>query len=355
MTSETVIDVEEVDVLPAVRPIGQVSIYTSTNPDSQLAEARARAKVLVEVVHEQGLAKSFGGRKPHVEVEGWTFLASQFGLIPDIEWTRELDNGWEARAQLIRLSDGAVITHAESECRRDEVKGDKQRWKNANSFEIRSMAQTRATSKVCRNALSSVMVLAGFAATPAEEMDGIADKVVAPKSAEDPHCPACRVVHGTLVPVKQLKTKPYWRCTAKPEDCGAPREWKDKTYSWAGWHDSWETSAEEWLNDNGHGGPRTVEVGGRGNYWQWVLDEISTTLNVSPEVAKTLGKPGLIAAIEQGLFDCAEALGLPQEKVSEELTDEDLRAIAQNMTAGEAQLVVGAAVAEHTKSLEKPF
>lgn len=170
-----IIDVEEVEeVLPATVPqVGQVSIYRSQDPEKQLAEARARAAVLVDVVKEQGLAQSFGGgRKPHVQVEGWTFLASQFGLIPDIEWTRELEDGWEARAQLIRLADGAVISHAEGECRRSEEKGGKHRWKSANSYEIRSMAQTRATSKVCRNALSSIMVLAGFSATPAEEMDG---------------------------------------------------------------------------------------------------------------------------------------------------------------------------------------
>ena len=349
MTSE-IIEVEDVDVLPAVRPIGQVSIYSSQDPEAQLAEARARARVLVEVVREQGLAKSYGGgRKPHVEVEGWQFLGSQFGLVADIEWTRELENGWEARARLIRLSDGAVISHAEAECRRTE-----DNWKNRDSYAIRSMASTRAVSKVFRIALSSVMVMAGFSGTPAEEMDGIAAKVEAPKSAEDPHCPACRVIHGTLVPVRQLKTKPFWRCTAKPEDCGGPREWKDKTYSWAGWHDSWEKSATEWLNDNGHGGPRTVEVGGRGNYWQWVLDEISTTLNVSPEVARTLGKPGLVFAIAESLFDPSDALGGPFTDPNV-ITDEELRAIAQNMTAGEAQIVVGAAVAEHTKSLEEPF
>lgn len=90
-------DDEDLEVkTPEIVPIGQVSIYQSTDAMEQLAEARERAKVLVEVVNEQGLAKRFGSNpKPHVFVEGWQFLASQFGLIPEIEWTKELEDGWE--------------------------------------------------------------------------------------------------------------------------------------------------------------------------------------------------------------------------------------------------------------------
>jgi hypothetical protein len=184
-----------------------------------------------------------------------------------------------------------------------------------------------------------------------------------PTSADEPHCPACLAVNGELVAVEHQSKKPYWRCSRRGDACGGPREYNGKTYSWAGWHESWENSATEWLNENGYqDGLRSVEVGGRGNYWAWVLDEISKTCNVSPEVAKTLGKPGLVAALTQGLFDPAEALGItdevegvPQEVVVDQLTDDDLRAIAQNMTAGEAQIVVGAAVSEYEKTQEAPF
>jgi hypothetical protein len=44
-------------------------------------------------------------------------------------------------------------------------------------FQLASMAQTRANSKVLRNVLSWVVVLAGYRPTPAEELDGLAQTV----------------------------------------------------------------------------------------------------------------------------------------------------------------------------------
>ncbi|MCH8195956.1 MAG: S1 RNA-binding domain-containing protein, partial [Chloroflexi bacterium] len=227
---------------------------------AQLEEAMARAAILVKVVTDQGLAKNLGGDRPHVSVEGWTFLASQFGLIPDVDWTKPLSNGWEARVALRRLSDGAAISHAEAECRTAESN-----WKDADSYAIRSMATTRAVSKVCRIALSSVMVMAGFAATPSEEMSGSGfsasgSPVSKPASPDDPHCPACLAVNGEMVGVSKHDSKPFWRCSNKADKCAGKREYKGKDYSWSGWHNSFENSATEWLNDNGHAGPRTVPL-----------------------------------------------------------------------------------------------
>jgi hypothetical protein len=41
------------------------------------------------------------------------------------------------------------------------------------------MAQTRASSKALRQAFAWVAVLAGYAATPAEEMDGVKEVLTA--------------------------------------------------------------------------------------------------------------------------------------------------------------------------------
>lgn len=363
-----VIDVEgeEVtDMVPAVStmPVGQVSIYRSADPERQLEEARARAKVLVEVVQEQNLAQTFGsGRKPHVNVEGWVFLASQFGLMPDIEWTRELPDGagWEARAQLIRLADGAVLTHAESECRRNEEKGGKQRWKNANAYEIRSMAQTRATSKVCRNALSSIMVMAGFAGTPAEEMDGSAwggEPATTPTSPDEPHCPACLAVNGELVAVTgPHDKKPYWRCTKDAKECGGHRVYKGKDYSWSGWKADFAEAKAEWFENNPeYAGVQTKMIGGRANRSDFVVEELMGTLGWEKEKAATLVKPALVFAIAEGQLDPVPILtetGHP--KIAEgyaaeqgegntlELSDDHLRILIKNLTSDEAQIVVTA-------------
>jgi hypothetical protein len=81
-----------------------------------------------------------------------------------LEWTRKLEDGWEARVEA-RTLDGRVVGAAESECLSSERK-----WGRADDYAIRSMAATRATSKALRMPLGFVMELAGFDATPADEI-----------------------------------------------------------------------------------------------------------------------------------------------------------------------------------------
>lgn len=323
-------DDEDLEVkTPEIVPIGQVSIYQSTDAMEQLAEARERAKVLVEVVNEQGLAKRFGSNpKPHVFVEGWQFLASQFGLIPEIEWTKELEDGWEARAALRRLSDGAVISHGDGECRETESN-----WKGRDSYAIRSMAQTRAVSKVCRIALSSVMVMAGFNATPAEEMDGVQ------LTQDDPHCPACLDANGELVDLWQNDKKPYWKCKAK-ENCAA---W-DGQYAWSGWHETWENSVADFRGTPITGAAEviTIDPDERTTRWRYITSGVEATSGLvdKAEVAE-LVKVGLEKAVKDGRVDGEAILGGP---VSDEPTADELRAIGDNLTLAEADAVVAAAV-----------
>src|SRR6185437_14382005 len=59
-----------------------------------------------------------------------------------------------------------VISSAEAMCLNDEPN-----WKSKPMFQLKSMAQTRACAKALRNVLAWVVVLAGYAPTPAEEMD----------------------------------------------------------------------------------------------------------------------------------------------------------------------------------------
>jgi hypothetical protein len=246
------------------------------------------------------------------------------------------------------MSDGAAISHAEAECRFSESN-----WKNSDSYAVRSMATTRAVSKVCRIALSSVMVMAGFAATPSEEMSGggfsgSGSSVDTPASPDDPHCPACLAVNGELVGVSEHNSKPYWRCSNKPDKCAGKREYKGKDYSWAGWHESFEKSATEWLNDSGHAGPRTVDMGERGNYWKWVLDEIGKTINNDDvDTLKAMARTALFETITEQKIDMALALGDKDYPDPKDVTDDHLAVIAVNLTGDEAQLVVSAAVAAH--------
>lgn len=137
-----------------------------------LRRATDIAKALAPVIEESHLFVQIGSKR-HVLFEGWTTLGALCGpLLGEtvsavVAWTRPIDGGFEARVEAITYS-GRVVGAAEGQCTRAE-----ERWKSADDYAIRSMAQTRAGSKAMRMPLGWIMQLAGFEGTPAEEMDGV--------------------------------------------------------------------------------------------------------------------------------------------------------------------------------------
>jgi hypothetical protein len=128
------------------------------------------AKPLADMVEAQGLSVRIGQGK-HLRVEAWCALGAMVGVSPRTVWTEEARNpetgqleGYEARVEVVR-SGGDVIGAAESGCYRDES-----RWRTAERHAIKSMAQTRATSKALGQVLRWIPELAGYSGTPAEEM-----------------------------------------------------------------------------------------------------------------------------------------------------------------------------------------
>ena len=182
------------------------SLLTGT-PADRVSQASAIAQALAPVIDRQKLYVGISGKR-HVLYEGWTTLGALVGVFPRTVWTRRTETGWEARVEAVTL-DNAIVGAAESECSRDE-----KRWKDADDYAIRSMAQTRAGSKALRMPLGFIMALAGFEATPAEEItEGMrqtkpAQKkqqarsqgqaqwrtVDTPDDAEPPPCGACGAI-----------------------------------------------------------------------------------------------------------------------------------------------------------------
>ena len=127
--------------------------------------ARTKASILAEIVEEQGLFTVIQGKK-HLHVEAWKTIGKGYGLSPQIEWTRPIESGgWEARCIFTDLA-GEQVGSGEAEC---GTYGDGP-WVDRASYAQRSMAQTRAISRAGRNCLDWVVVLAGYSATPFEEM-----------------------------------------------------------------------------------------------------------------------------------------------------------------------------------------
>jgi hypothetical protein len=139
------------------------TLFRTDDPVQVLERATETANALKDVLEKQNMLQRIQGRD-HVKVEGWTTLGAMLGVTPVCAWTRPIDQGWEARVEA-RTLDGRVIGAAEAECLRSEST-----WKSRDDYAIRSMAQTRATSKALGSVLRFVVTLAGYNGTPAEEM-----------------------------------------------------------------------------------------------------------------------------------------------------------------------------------------
>lgn len=165
MTEVDIVEAEIVEEgnLPAVVEPAPVNLFRTEDPAEVIQRATAIAEQLKDVLVKQNLISNIKGRE-HVRVEGWTLLGTMLGVFPVLEYTRKIEDGWEARVEARTLS-GAVVGAAEAECLRSEST-----WKSRDDYALRSMAQTRATSKALRQPLGFVVSLAGFDPTPAEEM-----------------------------------------------------------------------------------------------------------------------------------------------------------------------------------------
>ena len=160
------------------------TLFRTDDPAEIIIRATATANALSEVLRTQKdargnlkLISTISGRE-HVKVEGWTLCGTMLGVFAVTEWTRKLTDpeGWEARVEARTLG-GHIVGSAEAQCTREEEQwGWNPKGRNGrdltprDDFALRSMAQTRATSKALRIPLGFIMELAGFESTPAEEM-----------------------------------------------------------------------------------------------------------------------------------------------------------------------------------------
>lgn len=168
-------------------------------PKEMLKHVQEVSELLMQVVVKQKLYQDIGGSR-HIEVPAWQFAGHFFGITARITYCEPyIDDitgaaGFKAKADAVKsLPNGTQITISSGEalCLNNEANwSDRPEydWKTVPgmgrtkvptgemikvpSFQLMSMAQTRAMGKVLSNVLRFVAVLAGFSATPAEEMTG---------------------------------------------------------------------------------------------------------------------------------------------------------------------------------------
>jgi hypothetical protein len=116
------------------------------------------------------------GRR-YVAVEGWQAIAIAHGCALSARDVERVEGGVRAIGEVRRMSDGQLIATAEGFVGEDEPTwyGGPSRGKTLPKradYAIRAMAQTRAMSRAGRTAFAHVVVMmkAGLATTPAEEM-----------------------------------------------------------------------------------------------------------------------------------------------------------------------------------------
>lgn len=151
------------DVPIEVADTAPLTLFGTSDPQAVVERATAVATALADILKKRKLVKKLGSNE-YVLLEGWTLLGSMLGVFAHVEWTRPVVDGWEARG-VVRTLAGAAVGSAEAMCTSREPK-----WAHQEDYAIRSMAQTRALAKALRMPLGFIVELAGYAATPAEEM-----------------------------------------------------------------------------------------------------------------------------------------------------------------------------------------
>lgn len=192
------------------------TLFGTSDPGAVITQATAVSQALMRVVRDRKLSVTMttGGKSSeYLLVEAWTLMGSMVGVFPVVQWTKPVLDandktlGWEARVEA-KTRDGSIVGAAESMCTRDELTKKRDgttfaRWGAADEHALRSMAQTRATSKALATALRFIAVLAGYAGTPAEEMPRNnavqpqeprqgPQRVTAPQDFQRSPCPFCR-------------------------------------------------------------------------------------------------------------------------------------------------------------------
>lgn len=224
-------------------------------PEAVLLEAKKAAQALRDVVAQKPNKVMMNGEQ-YLEFEDWQTLGRFYGITAredgDPEYV-DLGGVKGFKASAVALLRGQVISRATAYCLNDEEKWrgrskyeyayvkksgghsvedpgkDELIWEeNPNKpggkrprkeriktgdepvplFQMASMAQTRACAKVHRNVLSWIVVLAGYRPTPAEEMDGLAEREPSPRepapsapskaSGPGSGCPHCGAAEGQV-------------------------------------------------------------------------------------------------------------------------------------------------------------
>lgn len=128
------------------------------------------ANNLKSIIVEKKLYVNIRG-KSYPLVEGWQIAGAFTGTFPIVEKVENLSEGtnYKYRAEVsLRDKDGNKVGYGVAICTNREAGKT-----GFDEYAVASMAQTRAVGKAFRMKLGWLLKIAGYEATPAEEMDTI--------------------------------------------------------------------------------------------------------------------------------------------------------------------------------------
>lgn len=152
-------------------PVPHSPMAAASEQRETLANAAALAEEVARIVRDNGLSMRFANNsREYVRVEGWLTISRVNNEQPHAKIeavTRDPESGIELIHARAWLTDGrdAIVSLADGYCSTEE-----RSWKDKPFYARASMAQTRALAKAMRLRHAWVMVMAGYAPTPAEEM-----------------------------------------------------------------------------------------------------------------------------------------------------------------------------------------
>lgn len=138
------------------------------------------AMLLKNIVVQQKLFVPIKG-KNYAMVEGWMLAGMLTGINVMVEEPKCLSTGSEIKYSVAaKLYKGDLLVGVGyAVCSSKEAMK-----KSFDEYAILSMAQTRAIGKAYRNKIGFIMKLAGFQATPSEEMHKVGENVPEPKDVD---------------------------------------------------------------------------------------------------------------------------------------------------------------------------
>lgn len=145
-------------------PVAAPQLLDALRPAERVALMAEVSSVVKDVIEKQKWFTDIKGKK-HIRIEGWTFIGGLGACSAKTTHVEQIDGGWKAHAVVVRVDTGIEVGSAEQVCMKTESFG-----KGKADQALIGMASTRACSRALSTVFRHVVELAGYSATPSEEM-----------------------------------------------------------------------------------------------------------------------------------------------------------------------------------------